>query len=127
MLDFIKRQRPSRRADERVEVRATSCPWYGKLSLKEDEPQVGQRHEDVNMKREYYHIIIFLKRFEIVHQERRGQMKTIVMEHFNGILFHKSGPANKQHTNQPTNQSLNQEPDLLYFAVNIINFHISWR
>jgi hypothetical protein len=21
---------------------------------------------------------------------------------FNGILFHKSGPANKQHTNQPT-------------------------
>ena len=21
------------------------------------------------------------------------------MEHFNGILFHKSGPANKQHTN----------------------------
>ena len=24
------------------------------------------------------------------------------MEHFNGILFHKSGPANKQHTNQPT-------------------------
>jgi hypothetical protein len=26
------------------------------------------------------------------------------MEHFNGILFQKSGPANKQHTNQPTNQ-----------------------
>ena len=24
------------------------------------------------------------------------------MEHFNGILFQKSGPANKQHTNQPT-------------------------
>ena len=22
------------------------------------------------------------------------------MEHFNSILFHKSGPANKQHTNQ---------------------------
>ena len=31
--------------------------------------------------------------------ERIGQVKTIVMEHFNGILFHKSGPANKQHTN----------------------------
>ena len=31
-------------------------------------------------------------------------MKIIVMEHFNGTLFHKSGPANKQHTNQPTNQ-----------------------
>jgi hypothetical protein len=43
-----------------------------------------------------------LKRLEIVHQERIEQVKTIVMEHFNGILFHKSGPANKQHTNQPT-------------------------
>jgi hypothetical protein len=36
-----------------------------------------------------------LKRLEIVYQERRGQVKSIVMEHFNGILFHKSGPANK--------------------------------
>ena len=27
----------------------------------------------------------------------------MVMEHFDGILFHKSGLANKQHTNQPTN------------------------
>ena len=26
-------------------------------------------------------------------------MKTIVMEHFNDIIFHKSGPANEQHTN----------------------------
>ena len=24
------------------------------------------------------------------------------MEHFNGILFHNSRPANKEHTNQPT-------------------------
>ena len=29
----------------------------------------------------------------IFHQERRGQVNTIVMEHFNSILFHKSGPA----------------------------------
>ena len=36
----------------------------------------------------------------MLHQERRGQVKTIVMEHFNGILFHKSGPANNQHSNQ---------------------------
>ena len=35
----------------------------------------------------------------ILHQERRGQVKYIVMEHSNGILSHKSGPANKQHTN----------------------------
>ena len=26
------------------------------------------------------------------------------MEHFNGILFHKIGPANKQHANQSINQ-----------------------
>jgi hypothetical protein len=25
------------------------------------------------------------------------------MEHFNDILFHMSGPANKQYTNQPMN------------------------
>jgi hypothetical protein len=42
-----------------------------------------------------------LKILEIVYQERRGQVKTMVLEHLNGILFHKSGPANKQHTNQP--------------------------
>ena len=48
-----------RRTDERVEVREISCPLDGKLSLKADEPQVGQRHEDVERKREYYHIIIF--------------------------------------------------------------------
>jgi hypothetical protein len=40
-------------------------------------------------------LLFFLKELEISHQERRGQMKTIVMEHFNGILFHKSRPANK--------------------------------
>jgi hypothetical protein len=50
-------------------------------------------------------LLFSLKRLEIVHQERRGQMKTIAMEHFNGILFHKSRLANKQHTNQPTNHS----------------------
>jgi hypothetical protein len=44
--------------------------------------------------------------YQILHQERRGQVKTIVMEHFNGILFHKSRPANKQHTNQSIKLSL---------------------
>ena len=33
-------------------------------------------------------------------QERREQLKTIEKEHFNRILFHKSGPADKQHTYQ---------------------------
>jgi hypothetical protein len=41
-----------------------------------------------------------LQRLEIVHQERRGQVKTVVLERFNGILLQKSGPANKQQTKQ---------------------------
>ena len=57
MNPSTKSLRPSRRADELVEVRETSCPKDGKLSLKADEPQVG-----VERKREYYHIIIFRER-----------------------------------------------------------------
>ena len=30
---------------------------------------------------------------EIVHQKRRGKVKTMVMEDFNHILFYKYGPA----------------------------------
>ena len=43
--------------DERVEVTATSCPKGGKLSLKADEPQVGQQHEYVERKRENYYYL----------------------------------------------------------------------
>ena len=75
-----KCQQPSQRVDERVEVRATSCPQDEKLSLKADEPQACQKHEDVERKGEYYYIIIFsMKGLEILHQERRGQVKIIVM------------------------------------------------
>ena len=45
-------------------------------------------------------LLFSLKGLDILHQERRGKEKTIVLEHFNGILFHKSRHANKQHTNQ---------------------------
>ena len=45
-------------------------------------------------------LLFSLKGLGILHQERRGQVKTIVLERFNGILFHKSVPAYKQHTNQ---------------------------
>jgi hypothetical protein len=45
-------------------------------------------------------LLFSVKGLEILHQERRGQVKTIVLKHLNGILFHKSGPGNKQHTNQ---------------------------
>jgi hypothetical protein len=50
-------------------------------------------------------ILLFcLKGLEILHQERRGEMNAIVMEHFNIILFHKSRLANKQHTYQSMNK-----------------------
>jgi hypothetical protein len=53
-----KCQRPSWRADEQVEVTATSSPKDGKLSLKVDISQVGQWHKDAERKWEYYYIII---------------------------------------------------------------------
>ena len=62
ILPLPKCQRPSRRAHERIEFRATSCPHDGKLSLKADGPQIGQRCEYVESKREYYHIIIFYQK-----------------------------------------------------------------
>ena len=37
---------------------------------------------------------------EILHQEGRGQVNIIVMEHFKSILFHNSGPANMQYNYQ---------------------------
>ena len=94
----IKCQCPSRRVDEQVQVKPTSCPQDGKLFLKADEPQFGQRHEDVKRKWEYYHITIFPERTEFLHKERRGQVNTIVMEHLNSIILNKFRPANKQHT-----------------------------
>ena len=45
-------------------------------------------------------LLFSLKWLEILHQDIRTQVETIVMELFNNILFHKDGPANKQHTNQ---------------------------
>ena len=39
-------------------------------------------------------LLFYLKGFEILHQEIIGKVNMIVMEHFNCILFHKSGPAN---------------------------------
>ena len=45
--------------DERANVKATFCPQDGKLCLKADESQVGQRHENVKRKWQYYYNIIF--------------------------------------------------------------------
>ena len=59
-----------------------------------DEPQVDQQYEDV----EFYHITICPE--ECLHQERSEHVNTIVIEHFNSILFQKSETTNKQHTDQ---------------------------
>ena len=45
-------------------------------------------------------LLFSLKVIGILHQEKRGQVYIIVMEHFDDILFNKSGLANKQHTYQ---------------------------
>ena len=64
-----------------------------------DEPQVGQHHENVERKREYYHVIIFPEDLKF-YTKKEGKVNTIVVQLFNSILFHKSGPGNKQYTYQ---------------------------
>ena len=59
-----------------------------------------------------------MKEREILHQERRGQVTTIVMEHLNSILFHKSEPANRQHTSQ---SMLHQMLQVLWRIIEKIN------
>ena len=54
----------------------------------------------------------------------------IVMEHFNLILFHKSGPANKQPTCQSINQSINQSiGNTLYMVISsrVVIFKAEWQ
>ena len=70
--------------------------------MKANELQVDQRHEDVEIKREYYHIIIFPERtWNFTSRQKRASEN-----YSNGTLEkHKSGPANKQHTYQPINQN----------------------
>ena len=74
------------------------------------------------------------KRLEIVHQERRGQVKIIVMEHFNDILFHKSGHTRQaayQPTNQPTKRtckaSQNTSGVMQFFSTHYVdNYKNQW-
>ena len=76
---------------DRAEIRAI-CHYDGKLSLKADEPQVDQRHEDVERKRNSLPHYYFIWK-EFLHQERRGQVNTTVMGDLTSILFHMSRPA----------------------------------
>ena len=61
-------------------------------------------------------LLFFLKGHGILPQERRGQVNTIVMEHFNSILSHKSRPANKQYTNHSLFPILNPLMTLLNWS-----------
>ena len=54
---------------ERLEVMMTTSTQDGKLFLKADELKVVQRHEGVETKREYCHIMISLKGLQILHWE----------------------------------------------------------
>ena len=73
--------------------------WKGPWSLKADEPQVGQRHEDVERKWEYYHLIFLSQRtWTFTSKEKRTSEY-----HSHCILFHKPR-SNKQHTYKSVNQ-----------------------
>ena len=48
-------------------------------------------------------LIVYLYVYEYIQKPIPLQVKPIILEHFNGILFHKSGPANKQYTNHLSN------------------------
>ena len=38
-------------------------------------------------------LLFSLKELEILHEEGRGKVEIMVIEHFNGMLFHKSKAA----------------------------------
>ena len=47
-------------------------------------------------------LLFSTKELEIL--QKKWQLNIMVMEHFNSMLFRNSGPVNKQHTYQSTNQ-----------------------
>ena len=62
--------------------------------MKTEELQIGKRHEDLEKNGNTTTLLFFLKGLEILHQERKGHVNIIGMEHFNSILSHKSEPGN---------------------------------
>ena len=72
-------------------------------------------------------LLFSLKGLEILGQERRGRLKTIVMEHFNSIFFHKSGSANKQYTNQSFTETITKvigELQMKWYSINDNSLYI---
>ena len=83
--------------------------------MKPDGLEVGQSHGDVRKETEILPNLFSLIELEILHQERRGQVNSIAMEHFKSDLFHKFGPTNQHYTCQ----------SLYGMGVSIINFPFS--
>ena len=75
--------------------------------MKADEPQVGQRHEDVERKHENYHVIIFPEISSNFKSRKEWTNEYHNDGTFQHMLFHNSGPANQQHTYQSIIQSGN--------------------
>ena len=92
-----KCQWPSQRSDERVEVtellflRMGKYPW---IRMSDSWPGAWRCGKETGILPHYY---FPWKDLEILLQERRWRH---VMVHFNMILFHKSGSANKQYAYQ---------------------------
>ena len=73
--------------------------------MKAEEPEIGQRHEDMENKWEYYHIFSPRKDSENLHQEGTGTNEHSSDETLQqNSLPRVEGPINKQHTYQSINQ-----------------------
>jgi hypothetical protein len=97
----IKWQRSSRRTDERVEIRTTSYtirmgnnPWRRMNYKLANGIKICKRNK------EYYHIIIFSQRTSKFTSRKRRTSEHHSDGNFNGVSFHKYGPAYKHHTYQ---------------------------
>ena len=69
---------------------------FGGITLNSDEPQLGNAMKMWKGNGNTTTLLFYLKELDILY-EWREQVTTVVMEHFNSILFCKSGPADKQH------------------------------
>ena len=94
----------SRRSDEQVEVRANSLLRMTNYLWRRINHKLTSVMKMRNRIGKTTTLLFSLKGLDNLHQERKGQVNTIVMKQFNSILFHKS--VNKQHTYQSFNRML---------------------
>ena len=73
----------------------------GRYLLEYDESQVSQWCKEVE--RNTITLLFSLNGLKILYQQRSGQVKTIVIKHFNAILFHNPLLLKNQHNNQSIN------------------------